>query len=154
MAALSGLDLMWLGFDGPRTVGHGAWLMVFAPDPGDSLGAAEIGGQIDERLPRITRLGHVIVRDAAAPTGYSWAQADLVLDRHVFEHRLSGAAERVALGALAARLNQSCLKRDRPLWEMHVIGGLGDGAVAALFKLHHAAGDGAVHSAAIERLFD
>jgi diacylglycerol O-acyltransferase / wax synthase len=154
MAALSGLDAVWLGLDGPRTVGHGAWILMFAPEAGFGPGAAEMREQIAERLPRILPLRRVLVRDPAAPKGYSWAEAEADVDRHVFEHRLSGAADRVELGTLVARLNESALDRDRPLWEMHVIGGLEDGAVAALFKLHHAAGDGAVHSTAIERLFD
>jgi hypothetical protein len=149
MDALSPRDLMWLRQDKPHGVGHAGMLLLFGAEAGTVPGRAEMRDQIAERLELIAPL-----RRRLASDGTAWAEAVVDLDQHVFEHRLSGPGDRVELGALAARLNMAHIDRSRPLWEMHVIHGLADGAVAALFKLHHAAGDGAVYAVAVETLFD
>jgi hypothetical protein len=154
MNALSGYDLMWLRLDRPGSVGHYGMMPLFTPEAGVPLGAAEMREQIAERLPRLPALRRVVASDPSAPRGYSWADVDVDLDRHVFEHRLSGAADRVELGALAAKLNAVGLDHSRPLWEIHVVTGLWEERVAALIKLHHATGDGSVGAVVVETLFD
>lgn len=74
----------------------------------------------------------------------SWSQAEAVnLRQHVFFHKLkAGANDRSALYALTARLHEPLLARDRPLWEVHVIGGLWDRRFAIYYKMHHAVADG------------
>jgi hypothetical protein len=71
---------------------------------------------------------------------------------HVHGHVLDGGDDR-ALGRLTADLNASPLDRSRPLWEMHVIDGLGDGGVAVLLKFHHALGDAIPSRVLIDTLF-
>jgi hypothetical protein len=154
MDGLSARDLMWLRRDTDNGVGHAGITMLFAPEAGVVLGAAEMREQVAERLPLIPPLRRMIVSDDAAPTGHRWADTSVDLDQHVFEHQLSGAGDHVELGAAAARLNATSLDHGRPLWEIHVIRGLADGTVAALIKLHHATGDGAVYAVAVETLFD
>ncbi len=74
----------------------------------------------------------------------SWATAESVdLGEHVFFHKLkAGANDREALYALAAQLHEPMLDRSRPLWEVHVIGGLWDRQFAIYYKMHHAVADG------------
>lgn len=74
----------------------------------------------------------------------SWSPAEAVdLQQHVFFHKLkAGANDRDALYALVARLHEPLLDRSRPLWEMHVIGGLWGRQFAVYYKMHHAVADG------------
>jgi diacylglycerol O-acyltransferase / wax synthase len=154
MEPISASDLIWLRMDKPGRVGHATMLLMFAPEAGVALGAAELREQIAERLPRLTPFRRKPASDPSSPSGYRWAEADVDLDQHVFEHRLAGAGDPAELGAFAARLNTAHLDHDRPLWEFHVISGLADGSVCAMIKLHHATGDGSVYSVAVETLFD
>jgi diacylglycerol O-acyltransferase len=73
-----------------------------------------------------------------------WDTAESVdLSQHVFFHKLPrGANDRQALYELAARLHEPVLDRSRPLWEVHVIGGLWERQVAIYYKMHHAVADG------------
>ncbi|MCP6313262.1 hypothetical protein NL444_27715, partial [Klebsiella pneumoniae] len=47
-----------------------------------------------------------------------------------------------ALYALTAKLHEPVLDRSRPLWEVHVIGGLWNRQFAVYYKMHHAVADG------------
>lgn len=78
----------------------------------------------------------------------SWKTAAAVdLSQHVFYHRLPrGSNDRQALYAFVAKLHEPVLDRSRPLWEMHVIDGLGDGRFALYQKIHHAYADGVTMS--------
>jgi|UniRef100_A0A7S3XVH3 diacylglycerol O-acyltransferase len=74
----------------------------------------------------------------------SWGEAASVdLSQHLFFHQLKrGANDREALYALTAKLHEPVLDRSRPLWEVHVIGGLWDRQFAVYYKMHHAVADG------------
>ena len=78
----------------------------------------------------------------------SWKSATEVdLSQHIFFHRLPrGGNDRQALYAFVAKLHEPVLDRSRPLWEMHVIDGLGDGRFALYQKIHHAYADGVTMS--------
>ncbi|MFX8199541.1 wax ester/triacylglycerol synthase domain-containing protein, partial [Acinetobacter baumannii] len=66
----------------------------------------------------------------------SWGEAASVdLSQHLFFHQLKrGANDREALYALTAKLHEPVLDRSRPLWEVHVIGGLWDRQFAVYYK--------------------
>lgn len=73
-----------------------------------------------------------------------WQDVDTVdLTQHIFYHKLKrGHNDREALYDFVARLHTPMLDRSRPLWEVHVIDGLGDGRFALYQKIHHAYADG------------
>jgi WS/DGAT/MGAT family acyltransferase len=73
-----------------------------------------------------------------------WRDATKVdLSQHVFFHKLpKGANAREDLYAFVSKLHTPMLDRTRPLWEVHVIDGLGDGRFALYQKMHHAYADG------------
>ncbi|WP_418317042.1 wax ester/triacylglycerol synthase family O-acyltransferase [Piscinibacter sakaiensis] len=77
-----------------------------------------------------------------------WRAADDVdMSRHVFFHKLpKGGNDRRALYAFVSALHEPVLDRTRPLWELHVIDGLGgdfgSGRFALYQKMHHACADG------------
>ena len=78
----------------------------------------------------------------------NWKEAQSVdLAQHIFYHKLeSGNNDRQALYQFVSNLHVPMLDRSRPLWEMHVIDGLGDGRFALYQKIHHAYADGVTMS--------
>jgi len=74
----------------------------------------------------------------------TWQEIDSVdLGQHVFYHQLPrGKNGRQELYAAVSDLHQPMLDRSRPLWEVHVIGGLSEGRFALYVKMHHASADG------------
>ena len=77
-----------------------------------------------------------------------WREAGQVdMSQHVFFHKLpKGGNDRQALYAFVAKLHEPMLDRSRPLWQLHVIDGLGGdlgtGRFALYQKMHHACADG------------
>lgn len=73
-----------------------------------------------------------------------WQDADVVdLNQHIFYHKLGkGKQTRAALYEFVAKLHTPMLDRSRPLWEIHIIDGLGEGRFALYQKMHHACADG------------
>jgi len=64
------------------------------------------------------------------------------LEFHVRELRLPPPGNETQLAEQVARIVARPLDRARPLWESYLIGGLQDGHVALLTKVHHAVADG------------
>ena len=73
-----------------------------------------------------------------------WEDADdFDLKDHVFYHKIDvGSDERKSLYDFVAKLHEPMLERTRPLWELHVIDGLGEGRFAVYQKIHHSVTDG------------
>ena len=73
-----------------------------------------------------------------------WEDADdFDLKDHVFYHKIDvGSDERKSLYDFVAKLHEPMLDRTRPLWELHVIDGLGEGRFAVYQKIHHSVTDG------------
>jgi WS/DGAT/MGAT family acyltransferase len=67
--------------------------------------------------------------------------ADFALSRHVHRASLSSPGDDLALQDYVNAHLSTPLARDRPLWEIHLIDGYGDGA-AVYTRLHHALADG------------
>ncbi len=100
---------------------------------GSRLGASEVFTRKLARLPL----------DLANPM---WVTtSDIDLDYHVRRSVLPRPGSLRQLEHRVARLHETLLDRDRPLWELHVIEGLTGGRVALYVKVHHAGLDG--HSA-------
>jgi diacylglycerol O-acyltransferase len=78
---------------------------------------------------------------AAGPM--SWVKDEhFDVDYHVRHSALPKPGRYRELFVLAARLHQSLLDRERPLWEAHIIEGLQNRQFALYSKIHHAAVDG------------
>lgn len=78
----------------------------------------------------------------------------LDIRRHVHRHVLPPPGSDRELGVLCSEIMGTPLDRSRPLWEMHVIEGLADGAVGLVGKIHHAAVDGVSGAELFAHLFD
>ena len=66
---------------------------------------------------------------------------DFSLDRHVHRATLPDPGDDVALQDYVNTFLSTPLERDRPLWEVHLVDGYGDGS-AVYTRLHHALADG------------
>ena len=147
---MSKLSLLDLGFFIAETVAspkHVGGLLIFKrPPKSTSAFAKNLHRQylaFTEVLPPYNRVIHFSL--GAMPSWQDAATVDLA--QHVFFHKLpKGANGRQALYDFVAKLHEPMLDRSRPLWEVHVIDGLGgdlgSGGFALYQKMHHAYADG------------
>jgi WS/DGAT/MGAT family acyltransferase len=64
------------------------------------------------------------------------------LDAHLHRAALPAPGGERELAEFLTRIAEMPLRRDRPLWELHVVEGLPDRRLALVAKIHHAAADG------------
>ena len=133
------VDAVWLNMDGPNN------LMVI-----ESLMFLE--SPIDRaRLERVIRtrlldLFPVFSRRPIAARS-KWGRprwrdvGELDLSQHIREVQLPAPGDDAALQDYVGRFLATPLPRDRPLWDIHLIGGLAEGS-AIYVRLHHALADG------------
>lgn len=132
---------------------HVGSLQLFTPPPGSGV----------ERMTELYQQA-LSVKDVAPAfrkrpvrgltTAGQWAWRDdetIDLEHHIRHSSLPHPGRIRELLALASRLHSTLLDRQRPLWEMHLIEGLGDGRFAVYTKLHHALMDGVSGLRLLER---
>ncbi len=157
MRQLTALDALFLAAENDRTHGHVSALAVFDPvtASGRPLDAALVRELVTERIHLLPPLRW---RLAGVPFGLDhpyWVDEGTVdVDYHVREIALPSPGDQRQLAEQVAHLISSHLDRARPLWEMYVIHGLHDGAVAMLTKMHHAAVDGVSGAEVMRVLLD
>ena len=144
MKQLSGLDASFLYMETPNTYGHVNGLAIYerpSPDFDPYAAVYERFGSLIGHLEPFRR------RVVEVPFGLDhpyWVDdPNFDLDFHVRQIGLAppGAADQLA--EQVARIIGRPMDRSRPLWEVYVIEGLGDGRWAMLTKTHHATIDGA-----------
>lgn len=144
MRALTSLDTFFLAAEDGRTVTNLASLVILdrPADDAKPLTRDDLAEHVADRLHLLPPLRW---RLAEVPFGLGhpyWVDGDVDLDFHIRELALVAPGDRAAIETQVARLSAHPMDRSRPLWEMYLIHGLADGAVAVLTKLHHAAVDG------------
>lgn len=150
---LTALEASFLGLESPGVPLHVAGLTVFEGHPPITLD--ELHEMLGSRLRLLPRFRQ---RLSDSPLGLRRPQWTSVrrpdLDAHLFHHRLSPPGRMRDLFELAARIHETPLRRDRPLWEMHLIDGVEERRQASLLKTHHAITDGLAGIEIAEVLFD
>jgi diacylglycerol O-acyltransferase / wax synthase len=145
MRQLTSLDNQFLALENARQSGHVGAVAVLDPSttPRGALSAADIRALLVERLPMLPPLRW---RLAEVPFGLDYPywidDADFDLEFHVRELALPAPGSDEQLAEQVARIISRPLDRARPLWELYLIHGLGNGYVAMLTKIHHALIDG------------
>ena len=152
---LSALDMVFLSLEDAAPMHLGAVILLNTAHPHvattaispaiapDSALPRWIGSELGSRAQQVTRLRQRITPCYRPVGGAVWTEdPDPCVHSQIHTHHLSAGGWE-ALSALTADLMGQPLARDRPPWELHVIGGLDDGRVAVLAKLHHALCDGA-----------
>ncbi|MFZ0904010.1 MAG: wax ester/triacylglycerol synthase family O-acyltransferase [Mycobacterium sp.] len=157
MRQLTALDALFLAAENDRTQGHVSALAVYDPvtAAGRPLDAALVRELVTERLHLLPPLRWRLARVPFGLDHPYWVdQGAIDVDYHVREIRLPAPGDERQLAEQVADVIASLLDRSRPLWEMYVIHGLHDGAVAVLTKMHHAAVDGVSGAEVMRVLLD
>jgi WS/DGAT/MGAT family acyltransferase len=136
---MSNADAAWLHMDRPTNLMIVNALMWF-DEPLDFERARDVlRTRLVERFPRFQR------RIAEPPLGVglpSWEDdPDFDLDLHLHRTALPAPGDKAALEEMIGDLVAVPLPRSRPLWDVHVIEGYGDGT-AVLSRMHHCIADG------------
>ncbi len=157
MRQLTSLDAQFLSIESDTHTGHVSGLAIFDPStaPGGNLGLDAVRKLLSERLHLLPPLRWKL---APVPLGLDlpyWVDdAEFDLDFHIRELALPGPGDERQLGEQVARIHARRLDRARPLWELYLIQGYGDGNVAVMTKMHHAMIDGMSGAEIMGVLFD
>jgi diacylglycerol O-acyltransferase / wax synthase len=150
---LTGLDAEFLHLESDSSHMHVAGVIMFegSPPEHDELVAA-----LERRLHLVPRYRQKL---AFVPFGQGrprWVDdPHLNLNYHVRTTALPAPGSEEQLKALAGRVFSQALDRDKPLWELWVVEGLGGGErFAVLSKTHHALVDGISGVDIMSVLFD
>jgi diacylglycerol O-acyltransferase len=140
------LDSVFLNAETPAAPMHISGILLFTarPQAAGRPGMKALFETIEHRLPLLPRCRQRVVRvpfDLGPPVWVDDEHFDI--RNHLWHRRLPAGGGVPALLDLAARLHAKPLDRDRPLWEIHLVDGLGDGRAAVYAKLHHCMVDGA-----------
>jgi diacylglycerol O-acyltransferase len=137
---LTGLDATFLHLESGGAHMHVAAVMTFA---GDAPRYTELLGHVESRLHLVPRY-----RQKLAFVPYGQGRPKWIDDPHfnmryhVRHTALPRPGADAELKRLAGRLFAQPLDRSKPLWEIWLVEGLGDGRFALLSKTHHALVDG------------
>ncbi len=146
---LRGLDTAFLYLETPTNHLHVAWAAVL--DTRRAPGAASPRGLSDLIRERLHLLPALRKRLADPHLGYTqpdWIDVDVDPADHCTVHRSAD------LEAVAADVVARPLDRSRPLWEVHLVEGLGKGRTGMIMKLHHALLDGPSGAELMVQLLD
>lgn len=124
---------------------HVGGLQIF--DRPDGAGPDWVSDQFDEMLSHDHDVSPLFAKRPyrSVTTGGQWAwrqDDELDLEYHVRHSALPANGGHRELFALGSRLHGSLLDRQRPLWELSLIEGLGDRGFATYTKVHHGLIDG------------
>jgi WS/DGAT/MGAT family acyltransferase len=137
---LNALDALFLDLEDRTAHMHVGAVALFEgpPPPYPDLLAL-----IEARLPRVPRYRQRVMfvpLKQGRPVWIDETQFDL--EYHVRRTALPAPGGEAELKKLVGRLLSQALDRDKPLWEMWLVEGLGDGRFAIVSKTHHCMLDG------------
>lgn len=146
LKVLSPIDTVFMAIDRDATPMHIGVMMVYTlPESaaGDGLGflrALRDGMRTGWELASPFNLVPLISQAPKVPVMREVSEIDI--DAHVRIHLLRQPGGDTELDALLGRLHSQPIDMSRPLWELHLIGGLSGDRVAILWKVHHTVIDG------------
>ncbi|HET8754901.1 MAG TPA: wax ester/triacylglycerol synthase domain-containing protein, partial [Solirubrobacteraceae bacterium] len=133
--AMARADAAWLHMDRPTNLMVINSVLWFdEPVDWDAYTAV-----IRDRL--LARFDRFRQRPVEGPTGPHWEDVEVDLELHVHHVALPAPGDRRALETFVSDRAAMPLDRSRPLWEVYLIDGFGDGA-AVLTRMHHCIADG------------
>lgn len=143
MQKLSSQDAGFLKIETAQCPFHVAGLMILKlPERGRSNYLRRLAGKCG-RLNEVWPVFDIQLKDPENLANAAWVRAtDYRPERHVFHYALPQPGRMDDLLQLVTRAHERPLDRGKPLWELHVIEGLGGGRFAVYCKIHHALVDG------------
>ncbi len=159
MQPLSGLDALFLQLESPEMPMHVGSLSLLELPPGYRGDfAADVRQLIAARLHLAPAFRRKLVTMPLGLANPAWLRTrDVDLAHHVRRVTLPRPGTMAQLEACVGRLHSQLLDRDRPLWQLVVIDGLGGelaGHVGYYAKVHHAAIDGQAGVALAQAMLD
>lgn len=144
MDRLSGLDASFLYLESSTQLLHVCGVVMISPEtmpePYDFETLKRGIAHRISSMPEFLRTLHTVPLHLDHPV---WViDEDFDIDRHVHRAAVPSPGGPEELAELVGHLAGLPLDRSRPLWEMVVIEGLGDGRIAVFTKMHHATVDG------------
>ena len=79
---------------------------------------------------------------------------DFDLDSHIYRAALPAPGGKAELNQMISQIMCHRLDRQRPMWELWVLTGLANGAIAIVHKIHHCLADGAATVRYLSRVFE
>ena len=137
MRQLTALDALFLAAENDHTQGHVSALGLYeaVTASGRPLDAALVRELVTERMHLLTPFRWRLVAVPFSLDHPYWVdEGTFEVDYHIREIALPSPGAQRQLAEQVAQLIGSHLDRARPLWEMYVIRGLHDGAVAGVDK--------------------
>ena len=124
---------------GPVSMAVGGLLLF---EDGDGMRHEHVLERVEARLHLVPRYRQRLQSSAAGLANPVWIDDDdFDLGWHVRRAALPATGD-AALAEFVGQQMSRRLDRSRPLWELTVIEGVGDGRIALLAKMHHALVDG------------
>ena len=145
MKRVSPVDAAWLLIENRDTPMHVGALLEFTKPEGaepDYLGKQLERMREERRIPRPWNLRPVNAPLVGPRVPLMREDNDIDLSYHVRHLALPQPGGQRELGVLISRLHSHQLDMYRPLWEMHLIEGLGENGFAMYMKIHHSLIDG------------
>ena len=151
MQQLNGLDALFAHNERQHAPMHIAALMVYTPQTTKhkKFRLQEVRNSIEQRLsvsPVFRRRLLTVPYNLDQP--YWLEDETFNIDKHIHSHELTAKSSEADFHTLIATLHAQPMDMSRPLWEAHVIHGLGrlsnysKGSFGIYMKVHHAALDG------------
>ena len=135
---LSNVDAAWLKMEDPTNLMMVTGVLTFAKP----VDMTYLRALIETRLLRYDRFRQRVVRPALPMAPYYWEfDPNFDVNAHVHRIGLPHPNNKLALQELVSYLMSTSLDFSKPLWQLHVIDGYGEGG-AIIVRLHHAMADG------------
>lgn len=153
MRRLSGFDTQFLAAEAANTYGHYAGLAVYDTTEAE-LTRERIMALLQERIDGIAPLRwhlKTVPLDLDYPV---FVDSQVDVEEHIYETHVTDVTEPEQLGQAVEIVLATPMRRDRPLWEIHLVRDDGGDRAAVIFKLHHAAADGLSAAVIFSRVLD
>jgi len=144
------VDVAWFHIDGPVNLAQVTGI-VLTRKP---LDFARVKAVFSSRLRRFPRFRQRVVERGFPIAAPCWEDMpDFAIEQQLHHVALPTPHDEAALSDLISDLAGTPLDRERPLWQAHVVDGVGGGS-ALIMRIHHCVGDGTAMMAVIRHLFD
>ncbi|MFT3853769.1 MAG: wax ester/triacylglycerol synthase family O-acyltransferase [Ilumatobacteraceae bacterium] len=144
MKQLTGIDASFLYMESDTTFGHVSGLLIFDRPYPEFDPYTEIYERYEAMVGHVEPMRRRLVEVPLSLDHPWWIEdPNFDLSFHIRALNLAKPGYADQLADQVARIHGRPMDRSRPLWEVYVIDGLGEGRWALLTKYHHATIDGA-----------